>query len=325
MAIKPGKCPQTNGTPNCPPFTGKDCIEVFKVYDQCATEELLGSCVRAADHCAAPIPENATIACEVVPNSARCLFIGYGPFNPPFYRPVLVLNEVKVNVTIRSNGTVICPTFTVTLQGITQAQMWAPEGTLVQCQIIAVGPCSCDLTTDPATGDQLICCRVKVCKEIQIKALVKLLVPSYGFCELDPCSGVPQPEFSCPPAQPLYPPERCQETPLVVLQNQDGSAISGVTVSLLRSSSVVTAVTDTSGNASFPDVGGFGGGFDTIQFTDPVTGKSLSFAIPMEFTDQTGALHDCSTVCSILFMRTAEGAATFDVSLDGVLYGTVGA
>lgn len=324
MAIKPGKCPQEKGTPQCPPFTGKDCIEVFKVYDQCATEELLGSCVRAADHCSAPIPQGATITCEVVPDSARCFFVGFGPFNPPFYRPVLVLNEVQVNVTITSNATVICPTFTITLQGITQAQMWAPDGTFVQCQILAVGPCTCDLTTDPVTGDQLICCRVKVCKEIQVKALVKLLVPSYGFCEVDPCIAVPQPEFPCPPAQPLFPPQRCQESPVVSLLNHDETPISGVTVFLIRSSSTITAVTDATGNATFPTVGGFAGGIDTIQFTDPVTGKTLSFALPTEFTDPTGAAHDCSTACSICFTRTAEGATTFDVYIEGNKHCTLG-
>ena len=55
MPIKPGKCPPAG----CPPVTQKDCIEVFKVYDQCVAEEVLGSCVRAADFCPSPIPANA--------------------------------------------------------------------------------------------------------------------------------------------------------------------------------------------------------------------------------------------------------------------------
>lgn len=323
MAITPGKCPQNRGVPNCPPFTEKDCIEVFKVYDQCATEELLGSCVRAADHCTAPIPPDATITCEVVPDSARCFFVGFGPFNPPFFRPVLVLNEVQISVTVTSNGTVICPTFTITLQGITQALMWAPDGTFVQCQILAVGPCTCDVTTDPATGDQLICCRVKVCKEIQIKALVKLLVPSYGFCEVNPCIAVPQPEFPCPPTQPLFPPQRCQEPPDIVILDHNNRGISGITVGLFRAGSTITAVTDATGTAIFPTVGGFAGGIDTIQFRDPVTGKTVSFDLPTEFTDPTGAVHDSSTACSITFTRTAEKSSTFNVFIDGIQNGTV--
>ncbi len=323
MAITPGKCPQVGGVPNCPPFTEKDCIEVFKVYDQCATEELLGSCVRAADHCTAPIPPGATVTCNVVPNTARCFFVGFGHFNPPFFRPVLVHNEVQVSVTVTSDGTVICPTFTITLQGITQAQMWAPDGTFVQCQVLAVGPCTCDVTTDPATGDQLICCRVKVCKEIQIKALVKLLVPSYGFCELNPCVAVPQPEFPCPPTQPLFPPQKCQEAPVVTVQTAAGVGLSGVTVSLIRAGTTITAVTDATGNATFPTVGGFAGGIDTIQFTDPVTTKVVSFALPTEFTDPTGAAHDSSTACTILFVRAGVGLATFNVFIDGIQNGTV--
>ncbi len=321
MPITPGKCPQVDGVPQCPPFTEKDCIEVFKVFDQCAGEELLGRCVRAADFCTVPIPDDATISCTVVPNTARCFFIGFGDFNPPFFRPVLVQNQVDIEVTITdAAGTVICGPFVITLEGIFQAQMWAPPGTLVQCQVIAVGDCTCDLATDPITGDQLICCRLKVCKEIQIKALVKLLVPSYGFCELDPCVPVPQPFFPCPPEQPLFPPQRCQEPPVVTLIDLAGVPIQGVTVNITREGTTVSANTDITGTATFTTLGAIVAG-DVVQFTDPASGKLVSFTVPPTFTDATGTLHDSNTVCSLQFVRTA--GTTFNLFIDGVLNGTV--
>lgn len=321
MPIKPGKCPQTDGTPNCPPFSEKDCIEVFKVFDQCAGEEILGRCVKTTDFYQTTIPDDATVSCTVVPNTARCFFIGFGAFNPPFFRPVLVQNQLDVEVTARNAaGAVIGEPFVITLQGIFQSQMWAPPGTLVQCQVIAVGDCSCNLTTDPATGDQLICCQVKVCKEIQIKALVKLLVPSYGFCELDPCTPVPQPFFPCPPEQPLYPPQRCQEDPVVILQEIDGSAITGTTVTITRAGTTVSAVTDGTGTATFTTMGAIVAG-DVVQFTDPASDKLVSFTVPPTFTDQNGTAHDSNTVCSIRFQRTS--GTTFNIFIDGIQNGTV--
>lgn len=316
MPITPGKCPQTEGRPNCPPFTEKDCIEVFKVFDQCAGEELLGRCVLASDFCPTSLPADAAITCKVVPDTARCFFIGFGPFNPPFFRAVLVQNQVDIEITVRNaKGAVICGPFVITLQGIFQAQMWAPPGTFVQCQVIAVGDCNCDLAEDPVTGGQLICCRVKVCKEIQIKALVKLLVPSYGFCELEPCVAAPQPFFPCPPEEPLFPPQRCQDPPVVAIP---GAA--NVTVSIIRAGTTITAVTNAAGIATFATLGAIVAG-DIVRFTVPSTTKVVSFTVPATFTDPSGTLHDSTTVCSIRFVKK-EGT-TFDVFIDGIRNGTV--
>ncbi len=322
MPIKPGKCPPP--PEGCPPFTEKDCIEVFKVYDQCIAEDILGSCVRAADFCPAPIPAGAVIDCQVVPNSAVCFFIGFGPFNPPFFRPVRVLQQVQVSVTVLVGGVVVCGPFVITLQTVTQALLWAPPGTFVQCQILAVGDCDCDLATDPVTQDQLICCRVKVCKEIQVKALVKLLVPSYGFCEKDPCVPLPQPEFPCPP-EPNFPPQRCQEPPSVTLLNVAGLPIPGITVSVIRQVDVGTvtlnATTNAAGTALFPDIGGFAGAIDTIRFT--VGGKTVVFPVPTVFIDSKDVAHDSATACVIVFQQTAV-PNEYTVTIDGfLLSGTI--
>jgi hypothetical protein len=294
------------------------------VYDQCVVEEVLGECVRVADFCLIPLPADAVIDCDVVPGSAACFFIGFGPFNPPFFRAVRVLQRVDVTVTVKdAAGIVICGPFTITLQAITQAFLWAPPGTFVQCQVLAVGDCICETAVDPVTQDQLICCQVKVCKDIQVKALVKLLVPSYGFCEKEPCVPVPQPEFPCPP-EPNFPPQRCQEPPVITLLNAAGAGIPGVTVQVIRrvdgGSVTLSAVTNAAGTAVFANIGGFAGALDTIRFT--VAGKTVNFPLPVEFIDVTGTPRDSATACVIVFQQV--NAIEYIVTINGFQFsGTV--
>jgi len=260
--------------------------------------------------------------CSVVPGSAVCFFAGFGDFNPPYYRPVKVVNRVGITGEIRDVNGNLVTTYTTTLQALTQAFMWAPPGTLVQCQILDVGDCECGVVTDPVTGEQLIWSQVKVCKEIQVKALVKLLVPSYGFCELDPCSPPPQP-FVCPPDEPLYPPQRCQSSPVITLLEPGlVCSIPDVDVTLTRkvdnTTVSITKKTNATGAATFAEVGGFAGGLDVISFTDPTTTKTINFPVPLEFTDTGGTVHDSTTVCTITFQRTAVGATTFNAFIDTI-------
>ena len=51
-----------------------------------------------------------------------------------------------------------------------------------------------------------VCCEVDLCLLIQSKALVKLLVPAYGFCVPAPCVTLPKPPLVCPPEN-LFPPQ----------------------------------------------------------------------------------------------------------------------
>jgi hypothetical protein len=92
------------------------------------------------------------------------------------------------------------------LTGAARADLWVPPGTTVNCDILSFGDCACTLLTGP-TGGFVITCTGKICKEIQITAPVKLLVPSYGFCDVPACTFLPQPGFVCPP-EPLFPPQR---------------------------------------------------------------------------------------------------------------------
>ena len=316
MAIKPGKCPQGR----CPEPTEKDCIEVFKVYDMCVQEDEVSGCINVTQiGCLDPLPPGATVRCTVVPDSAQCLVLGFGPFNPPFFRNVILLQTVDVKVEVLVDTTVIC-SGTITLDNIKQVFMWAPPGTFVQCQVLSVGNCSCHIIP----GNPLqqiptrICCSVPVCKEVQIKALVKLLVPSYGFCEKVPC--VPGRDgFECPPDR-NFPPQLCQDPPVIRLLNADGTGIAGVTVRLTRrvdGTVTITRVTGANGEADFGDIGGFAGSLDDIEFTDPLTLKTVTFHVPLEFTDENGVLRDSQTACDIQFRRTASGSRIFEVTIDG--------
>ncbi|MDD2443536.1 MAG: hypothetical protein PHS52_03440 [Desulfotomaculaceae bacterium] len=318
MAITPGRCPtDAAGLPLCPPFTEKDCIEVFKVYDQCVTEDALTRCVCSNDVCDSTVAR--IVSCSVIPDSVQCAFIGFGPFNPPFFRAVRVLQSVDVEVTAaRANGST-CK-FVTTLQDIVQAFMWAPEGTFVQCNILAVGDCNCEIVS-PAPETQLICCTVKICKDIQVKALVKLLVPSYGFCEFQPCQAVAQPEFPCPPAGPIFPPQRCQTPPTVTITDA-GTPAAGVTVQLRRNVPpfpvTINAVTDQAGVATFAEVGGFAGGVDQIIFQLTPGGKIVTFNVPLEFIDINGVAHDSATVCTITFNRVDTAPEQFEVFINNI-------
>lgn len=75
----------------------------------------------------------------------------------------------------------------------------APEGTFTNCEVVNSG-CTCLIL-----GEQ-ICCTFDLCIVFQSLAIVKLLVPSFGFCTPAVCEQVsPQPPFVCPPA--LFPPQ----------------------------------------------------------------------------------------------------------------------
>jgi hypothetical protein len=76
----------------------------------------------------------------------------------------------------------------------------APTGTTISCEI----PSSA-LTPLAVVGTQ-VCGTVTICLLVESLAMVKLLVPSYGFCTPAPCVVSPAPPFACPPS-PLYPPQ----------------------------------------------------------------------------------------------------------------------
>jgi hypothetical protein len=124
----------------------------------------------------------------------------------PFFEEVLVLNSFDISAPIFVDGVTLCAP-TLTLTGAARADLWAPPGTTINCDILSFGDCACHLLASPTGLPTVLACTGKICKEIQVTAPVKLLVPSYGFCEVPACTFSPQPGFACPP-EPLFPPQR---------------------------------------------------------------------------------------------------------------------
>jgi hypothetical protein len=170
-------------------FPAVDCIEVFKIYDQCITDVVLQGFEAVTDGCAGAIPENAVMDCSVVPGTESCLFTGFGSFTTQYFRTVHIINSVQVQAAIVSQqGRMICGPFMFMLRGVTSQVLRVPEGTLPQCSILNTGNCSCALATVPDTGARIIVCTVQISASIQTGDLVRLLVPSYGFYKPSACS-----------------------------------------------------------------------------------------------------------------------------------------
>jgi hypothetical protein len=220
--------------------------------------------------------------------------------------------------------TVCTPTLTLT--GAARADLWVPPGTTVTCDILSFGDCTCTLLASPTGLPVVLACTGKVCKEVQITAPVKLLVPTYGFCEVPACTFLAQPGFTCPPT-PLFPPERCQGTPTVTVLGAvlgtvldlGAPPVTSVLVSIVRAGVVVaSATTDASGVATFPAIGGLEGAIDVVTFT--FLSKLVSFPIPLEFVDVAGVAHDSATTCSLIFTQTGvttAGSPIFTVTING--------
>jgi hypothetical protein len=191
------------------PFSAKDCILVNKVYDQCFTEELVTSQIPVAAACPGiTIPAGATVGCIPITGSATCTFAGTVEVTPPltpFFEEVLAINSFEVSAPVFVDGAVVCAP-TLTLTGAARADLWVPPGTTITCDILSFGNCTCTLLASPTGLPVVLACTGKICKEVQITAPVKLLVPTYGFCEIPACTFLPQPGFTCPPT-PLFPPE----------------------------------------------------------------------------------------------------------------------
>ena len=319
-----GICPtDATGAPLCSPFTAKDCILVNKVYDQCFTEELVTSQIPVSSSCpGVTIPAGATVVCIAIPGSATCAFAGTVAVTPPltpYFEEVLVINSFDISAPILVAGVTVCAP-TLTLTGAARADLWAPPGTTVSCDILAFGDCTCTLLASPTGLPVVLACTGKICKEILVTAPVKLLVPTYGFCEVPACAILPQPGLVCLPT-PLFPPERCQDAPTVTLLAGGGVPLTGVAVSVVRTISglpavIATATTGLTGTVSFPTIGGLEGAIDTITFFDPLSAKQISFPIPLEFVDVAGVAHDSATTCSLVF---AHGVLTLAVTINGFL------
>ncbi|MBC7346040.1 MAG: hypothetical protein H5U00_01115 [Clostridia bacterium] len=203
--IQPGKCPVVLGEPQCPPPTQIDCVEVLKVYDQCIKEEIIFREVPVPVGCI--IDPTDTIVCEVVFPDTTCSIFSFGTPDPNNFRSIVIKQTVTIRIRVfdaAGNEKPLCAVTDGPFQQFQDVFLFAPEGTFGQCRIVSAR-CECTVITVDLLPTYF--CKIKICKEIQVKALVKLLVPSYGFCQPGPCVVTPQEEFPCPPED-LFPPQR---------------------------------------------------------------------------------------------------------------------
>ncbi|MDD4239211.1 MAG: hypothetical protein PHT62_11765 [Desulfotomaculaceae bacterium] len=172
------------------------CIEVPKVYDFCFEAD------RRENVCT-PLngfvpPEGATVNCII--NSAVCTEVSRTA--PDATGRANVTFAITVNYTLQildASGMLVCEFEDLVFSFTKTIVLCAPEGTFTNCEIVS-SACVCLIL-----GEQ-ICCTFDLCIVVQSLAIVKLLVPSFGFCTPAVCEQVsPEPPFVCPPT--LFPPQ----------------------------------------------------------------------------------------------------------------------
>jgi hypothetical protein len=186
----------SNQLTNLSQATHTVCIEVPKVYDFCFESDRRENICTPLGTCNPS--EGATVSCTI--NSATCTEVSRttpdstGRANVTFAVTVCYTLEVFSATGVRE-----C-TFSDLMFSFTKTiVLCAPEGTFTNCEVVS-SACTCLIL-----GEQ-ICCTFDLCEVFQSLAIVKLLVPSFGFCTPAVCEQVsPTPPFVCPPT--LFPPQ----------------------------------------------------------------------------------------------------------------------
>ncbi|HHW55122.1 MAG: hypothetical protein WAQ41_06520 [bacterium] len=182
-----------------------DCIRVEKIYDQCFQLEELPDTV-AVDLGRALLPTDS-ISCEIIEAECEIMEPLRDP-DPEGFRTIDVVQNVTVRVTvIDAAGNVVGSTTVEQPPHFKSVTLFAPEGTFPECEIVDTF-CEPVLIVNPGSTTAAAQIRIlkKLCKIIFVVATVNLLVPTFGFCQPEPCAAFPQ-QFVCPPEN-LFPPQR---------------------------------------------------------------------------------------------------------------------
>ncbi|HEX6970952.1 MAG TPA: hypothetical protein VF234_01890 [Limnochordia bacterium] len=192
--IVPGPCPPEG----CPEPTEIVCIEVNKVYDFCFQTERQSATFT--------VPKTVTmgqvgeaVPCMVDVANTTCMeLVALRQPLPGGFANVTLSITVPIILGTPPN------TVTETITFMKTVTICAPEGTTVDCRI-AAARCECVITAIQ-NHERVVNCNVDLCIIVESRALVKLLVPSFGFCVPAPCVTFPLPPFVCPPED-LFPPQ----------------------------------------------------------------------------------------------------------------------
>ncbi|MEW6172163.1 MAG: hypothetical protein AB1510_03725 [Bacillota bacterium] len=175
------------------------CIETFKVYDFCFQADSREQCFNLPEQCECfPFPPGSVAECEIV-GTPTCFEISRTPPDETGRSDVTFAVSSTIKITVKDpSGDILCE-FNKTINFTKTVVLCAPEGTLTDCAVVDAA-CQCVLI-----GEQ-VCCSVDLCIVIQSRAIVKLLIPSFGFCVPTACEQVsPTPPVVCPPL--LFPPQ----------------------------------------------------------------------------------------------------------------------
>ncbi|MGE5577455.1 MAG: hypothetical protein ACM3TT_09730 [Syntrophothermus sp.] len=204
--IVPGPCPPTG----CPPPTEIVCIETKKVYDFCVQTRTTTECFEIPRPTPSGCPPTGKTIDRTVPPTCAiattsCTLVSSTPV-PGTFGFVRAVFDVcfRLDITLTFTDGTTC-TFTTDERCITKrATIFAPPGTRIICNIINqdCGPCRFSRIVGNTPTE--VCCDIALCIEVQSRAKVKLLVPSFGFCVPSEC--VEFGGIECPPV-PLFPPQ----------------------------------------------------------------------------------------------------------------------
>jgi len=181
------------------------CIEVPKVYDFCFQAERRDNVCTPIVDLASRCPQPA-VSVNCVITDTTCEEVSRSTPTPGGRANVTFAVTVTYNVEILNAEGEVIFTFEDLTFGFTKTVvLCAPEGTFTNCSVVN-SACSCLIL-----GNQ-ICCTFDLCIVIQSLAIVKLLIPSFGFCTPSLCEQVsPGGPFICPPIN-LFPPQ-CPRIP----------------------------------------------------------------------------------------------------------------
>lgn len=172
------------------------CIEVPKVYDFCFESDTRENVCTPLGKCCPP--EGATVRCTI--NSASCSEANRSAPDAAGRANVTFTFDINYTLEVVSAaGLVVCRFENLIFSFSKTIVLCAPEGTFTSCEVVS-SACTCMIL-----GTQ-ICCTFDLCTVFQSLAVVKILVPSFGFCTPAVCEQVsPAPPFVCPPD--LFPPQ----------------------------------------------------------------------------------------------------------------------
>jgi hypothetical protein len=192
--IHPGPCPPEG----CPPGTEIDCIEVNKVFDFCFNSNTQDVNFPIPSSCGT-VPAGSTAEASIT--SVDCKTHSVTPIaNSGGFAHVTIIVTVTVSITITApDGTTLC-TFSGTYSFHETVTLCAPDGVTVTCNSPNGAILLSVIMPDEVRST------VAVCLLIQSMALVKIMVPTYGYCIPSECEVLPFPPFDCPPAS-LFPPQ----------------------------------------------------------------------------------------------------------------------